>query len=156
MRRREVIPGLLSAAAWPSVARAQPQPSKRASIGYLGAQTAAAEHRWITAFTTRLTELGWRAGENLAVEYRWGEGRDEPYAAIAAEFVRLKVDVIVTHGTRAALAAKQTTSTIPIVFTTAGDPVGTGLVESLARPSGNVTGLSSQMGDTAAKRLAGC
>jgi putative ABC transport system substrate-binding protein len=89
----------------------------------------------------------------VAIEYRWGEGRSERAAEIAAEFVRLKVDVIVTSGTPQVIAARQATSLIPIVFASAGDPVGSGLVASLARPGGNVTGLSSQMTDTAAKRL---
>ena len=101
----------------------------------------------------RLRELGWIDGHNVAIEYRWGEGRDERFAEIAAEFVRLKVDVIVTSGTPQVLAAKQATSVIPIVFATAGDPVGTGLVTSLARPGGNVTGLSNQTTDLAGKRL---
>ena len=101
----------------------------------------------------RLRELGWIEGRNVAIEYRWAEGRSERFAEIAAEFVRLKVDVIVTTGTAAVLAAKQATSVIPIVFAMAGDPVGTGLVASLARPGGNVTGLSIQPTDLAGKRL---
>ena len=101
----------------------------------------------------RLRELGWIEGRTIAIEYRWAEGRSERFAEIAAEFVRLKVDVIVTAGTAAVLAAKQATSVIPIVFATAGDPVGTGLVASLARPGGNVTGLSIQSTDLAGKRL---
>jgi putative tryptophan/tyrosine transport system substrate-binding protein len=87
------------------------------------------------------------------IEYRWAEGRSERYAEFAAEFVRLKVDVIVVHNTPPVVAAKQTTSVIPIVFATAADPVGTGVVSSLARPGGNVTGLSSQQTDTTTKRL---
>jgi putative ABC transport system substrate-binding protein len=101
----------------------------------------------------RLRELGWIEGRNIAVEYRWGEGHNERYAEIAAEFVRLKVDVIVTNSTEAVLAAKEATSVIPIVFAAAADPVGTSLVASLARPGGNVTGLSIQMTDLAGKRL---
>ena len=101
----------------------------------------------------RLRELGWIEGRTVAIEYRWGEGRAERYAEIAAEFVRLKVDVILAGGTEAAIAAKQATSVIPIVFPTAGDPVGSGLVASLARPGGNVTGLSNLGSDLAAKRL---
>jgi hypothetical protein len=100
-----------------------------------------------------LRELGWSEGRNLTIEYRWAEGRSERFAEIATEFVRLKVDVIVTHNTLPPLAAKQATSVIPIVFATAGDPVGTGIVEGLARPGGNVTGLSSQHPDSAGKRL---
>ena len=101
----------------------------------------------------RLRELGWIDGRNVAIEYRWGEGRNERFAEIAAEFVRLKVDLIVAPGTPAAIAAKQATSTIPIVFVGAGDPVATGLVPSLARPGDNVTGLSNMESDLAAKRL---
>ena len=101
----------------------------------------------------RLRELGWIEGRTIAIEYRWAEGRDERFAEIAAEFVRLKVDVIVTSGTPQVVAAKQATSVIPIVFAAAGDPVGTGLVASLARPGGNVTGLSILATDLAGKRL---
>ena len=101
----------------------------------------------------RLRELGWTEGRNLAIEYRWAEGRTERLAEIADEFVRFKVDVILTHNTLPVLAAKQATSVIPIVFATAGDPVGTGIVASLSRPGGNVTGLSSQQPDTAGKRV---
>src|SRR5262245_61580145 len=101
----------------------------------------------------RLREFGWVEGRNVVIEYRWAEGRTERYAEIAAEFVRLKVDVIVTHSTPPVVAAKQATSIIPIVFTNAGDPVANGLVASLARPGGNTTGLSIQGTDTAAKRL---
>jgi putative ABC transport system substrate-binding protein len=108
---------------------------------------------WVIAFERRLRELGWSEGRTLAIEYRWAEGRSDRLAEIAAEFVRLKVDVIVTYATAPTLAAKQATSTIPIVFATAGDPVGTGLVASLPRPGGNITGLSNQQADLASKRL---
>ena len=101
----------------------------------------------------RLRELGWVDGRTVAIEIRWGEGRPERYAEIAAELVRLKVDVILAGGTEAAVAAKQATATIPIVFPTAGDPIGSKLVASLARPGGNVTGLSNLGTDLAAKRL---
>jgi putative ABC transport system substrate-binding protein len=101
----------------------------------------------------RLRELGWIDGRNVAIEVRWAEGRGERFAEIAAEFVRRKVDVILTHNTPPVLAAKQATSVIPIVFATAGDPVGIGVVASLARPGGNVTGLSGEATDTAGKRL---
>jgi putative ABC transport system substrate-binding protein len=100
-----------------------------------------------------LRELGWIEGRTVAIEYRWGEGRTERFAEIAAEFVRLKVDVILAGGTEAAVAAKQATSMIPIVFPSAGDPVGSRLVDSLARPGGNVTGLSNLGSGLAAKRL---
>src|SRR5262249_34735559 len=109
--------------------------------------------QWTAAFVQRLRELGWVEGRNVAIEYRWAEGRADRLSEIAAEFVRLKVDVIVTYATTGALAAKQATSAIPIVFAIAGDPVGTGLVASLARPSGNVTGLSLQLTEITGKRL---
>ena len=101
----------------------------------------------------RLSKLGWTEGRTVAIEYRWAEERHERLAEIAAEFVRLKVDVIVTHSAAPVLAAKQATSVIPIVFAAAADPVDSGLVASLARPGGNVTGLSSQATDLSAKRL---
>ena len=153
MRRREFITLLGgAAAAWPLAARAQ-QPGKLPTIGFLGAATPAAWGQWVAAFVQRLRELGWIEGRTVAIEYRWAEGRSERYAEIAAEFVRLKVDVIVTQATAAVLAAKQATSVIPIVFAVAADPVGSGLVASLARPGGNVTGLSIQATDLAGKRL---
>ena len=136
----------------PLAAEAQP-PAKLPTIGFMGSGTAAAQSQWTAAFVQRLRELGWSEGRNVAIEYRWAEGRSERFAEIAAEFVRLKVDVILTHNTPPVLAAKQATSVIPIVFATAGDPVGSGIVASLARPGGNVTGLSSQAPDTAGKRL---
>jgi putative ABC transport system substrate-binding protein len=101
----------------------------------------------------RLRELGWIEGRSIAIEVRWAEGRSDRFAEIAAEFIRLKVDVIVTQTTPPALAAKQATSVIPIVFASAGDPVANGLVDNPARPGGNVTGLSSQSGDTVGKRV---
>jgi ABC-type uncharacterized transport system substrate-binding protein len=107
----------------------------------------------MTAFVQRLGELGWFEGRNIAIERRWAEGRSERFAEITTEFVRLNVDVILTHNTPTVLAAKQATSSIPIVFATAGDPVGSGLVASLSRPGGNVTGVSSQGVDIVGKRL---
>ena len=153
MKRREVISLLGGAAvAWPIAARAQ-QPGKLAKIGYLGSSTALAQSQWTSAFVQRLRELGWIEGRNVTIEYRWAEGRNERFGEIAAEFVRLKVDVIVTAGTAPVLATKRATSVIPIVFPLAGDPVGNGLVVSLARPGGNITGLSLQTTDIGAKRL---
>jgi putative tryptophan/tyrosine transport system substrate-binding protein len=119
----------------------------------LGQSTRSSASEWVAAFVQRLRELGWIENRTVAIDYRWAEGREERFAEVADEFVRLKVDVIVTSGTPQVLAAKQATSVIPIVFATAGDPVGTGLVASLARPGGNVTGLSNQMVDTDGKRL---
>src|SRR5262245_8336924 len=151
MRRREFITLFGGAAAWPLHARAQ-QPAMPV-IGFLGGGTAASQRGWAAAFSQRLRELGWIEGRTVAVEYRWGEGRNERYAELAAEFVRLKVDAILAAGTEAAIAAKRATSVIPIVFSTAGDPMGTGLVASLARPGGNVTGLSNLGSNLATKKV---
>jgi len=152
MKRREFITLLGSAAvAWPLAARAQ-QPGKLPTIGFLGTTTASAWKPWTAAFVQRLRELGWIEGTNLAVEYRWAEAYSERFTEIAAEFVRLNVDVIVTGG-NAAVAVKHATSVIPIVFVLAVDPVRMGLIASLARPGGNVTGLSNQQTDTPGKRL---
>jgi ABC-type uncharacterized transport system substrate-binding protein len=153
IRRREFVRLLGgTAAAWPLVARAQ-QAGPLPTIGFLVAGTPTSHGQWVAAFVQRLRELGWTEDRTIAIEYRWGEGRDERFAEIAAEFVRRKVDVIVTSATAAVVAAMQATSVIPIVFAAAGDPVGTGLVASLARPGGNITGLSVQQTDAAAKRL---
>jgi putative tryptophan/tyrosine transport system substrate-binding protein len=152
MRRREFITLLGGAAvAWPLAAHAQ-QPGKLPTIGFLGANPSIESHR-VAAFVQRLRELAWFDGRNLAIEYRWAEGRNERYAENAAELVRLKVDVIVTVATPPTLAAKQATAVIPIVFAAASDPVGTGLVATLARPGGNVTGLANQISDTGGKKL---
>jgi len=152
MRRREFITLLGGAAAWPLGVSAQ-QPAKLPIIGYLGPSTRSIDVHRLGALVQRLRELGWIEGRTIVIEYRWAEGRSERYSEIAAEFARLKVDVIVTSGTAAVVTAKQATSVIPIVFAVAGDPVGTGLVASLARPGGNVTGLSNQSADLAGKRL---
>ena len=111
------------------------------TIGFLGAGSGSDSvwKDWTAAFVQRLRELGWVEGRTLVIEYRWGEGRAERYADLAAEFVALKVDVIVTSGS-AAVAVKGATSAIPIVFATANEPIGSGLVASLARPGGNATG----------------
>jgi putative ABC transport system substrate-binding protein len=151
MRRREFIAGLGSAAAWPLTAHGQQ--AKMSTIGYVGGSTLASTSAWTMAFMQRLRELGWIEGSNVAMEHRWAEGRTERYAEIAAEFVRLKVDVILTHGTEGTTAAKQATAAIPIIFAVVGDPIGGGLVTSLARPGGNVTGLSVQAPDVGTKRL---
>jgi putative tryptophan/tyrosine transport system substrate-binding protein len=152
MRRREFITLLGGgAAAWPLAARAQPR--KKPTVGFLGASTPAAAEQWVAAFAQRLRELGWTEGRTVTIEYRWAEGRNERMAEIAAEFVRAKVDVIVAQGTQATLAAKNATTALPIVFALPGDPVGSGLVASLAQPGGNVTGLSSQVPELAGKRF---
>ena len=151
IRRRDFITLLGSAAtACPLVARAQ-QAGRLPTIGYLGSSTPTGTP-YNAAFVQRLHELGWIEGRTVAIEYRWAEGHSERYAEIAAELVRLKVDVIATSGA-SAYAAKEATSSIPIVFFVSQDPVAAGLVASLARPGGNVTGLSAQQTDTAGKRL---
>jgi hypothetical protein len=152
LKRRTFITLLGGAAAtWPLVARAQ-RPPKLPTIGFLGSATPLAWSQWVAAFAQRLRELGWIEGRTIAIEYRWAEGRNERYADIAAEFIRLKVNVIVTAGD-GARAAKQATSEVPIVFAGAVDPLGIGLVASLARPGGNATGLSNQSKDVVGKRL---
>jgi putative ABC transport system substrate-binding protein len=151
MRRRDLIAFLGgAAAAWPVSARAQQV--KLPTIGFFGVATASAWNPWVATFVQRLSELGWIEGRTVAFEYRWAEGRSERYAEIAAELVRLKVDVIVT-GQSTVRALMQVTSTIPIVLALATDPIGTGTVASLARPGGNVTGLSLQAPDLVGKRL---
>jgi putative ABC transport system substrate-binding protein len=119
----------------------------------MGESTPSGQRQWIDAFAQRLRELGWIDGQNVAMLYRWAEGRNDRFAEIVAELVGLKIDVIVTQGTPAVLAAKQATSDIPIVFAIAGNPVANGLVANLARPGSNVTGLSNQTADLAGKRL---
>jgi putative ABC transport system substrate-binding protein len=150
MRRREFILALGGAAAvWPLAARAQQTPPM---IGFLGPASASAMSAWTAAFVQRLRELGWVEGRTIRIEYRWGDGRTDRLPEIAAEFVRLKVDVIVTTGTPVPIL-KEATSTIPIVFTIANDPVGAGLVGSLSRPGGNATGLSQLAADLGGKRV---
>src|SRR6266700_7266711 len=151
MNRRHFIAAVSAVAAWPPAARGQ-QPAKLLTIGFLGTSTPSTWSNWVVAFVQRLRELGWVEGRNVAIEYRWAEGRTERFAEIAAEFVQLKVDVIVTSG-GAGLAVKQATSTIPSVFAIANDPIADGLVASLARPGGNLTGLSLLAPDLAGKRL---
>ena len=151
MRRREFIAGLAGAASWPFAGRAQPA-QRLPIVGFLSTTTPLATGSWITALEQRLSELGWIKGRTIAIEYRWAEGHPDRYPEFAAEFVRLKVDVIVTT-VPAVPALKQATSVIPIVFALATDPVGGGLVASLARPGGNVTGLSMQATDLAGKRV---
>jgi putative ABC transport system substrate-binding protein len=151
--RRQFI-ALLGGAAvgWPLAVRAQ-QAAKLRTIGFLGQSTPVLESQRLDAFLKRLRELGWIEGRTVAIEYAWGQGSSERFAEIAADFVRLKVDVIVTAGTPNVIAAKQATSVIPIVFAVAGDPIANDLVASLARPGGNITGLSTLATDLAGKRL---
>ena len=151
MRRREFFTLLGAAAAtWPRATQAE-NIGKPPTIGVLGSD-APSWSAWTAAFVDRLRQLGWVEGRTIAIEYRWSEGRAEPLAGIAAEFVQQKVDVIVTYG-GAVTALKQATASIPIVFAIAVDPLGIGLVASLAHPGGNVTGLSVQSTDLAGKRL---
>jgi putative tryptophan/tyrosine transport system substrate-binding protein len=152
MGRRDFISLVAGAATWPLGARAQ-RLGKLPTIGFLGPTTLSASSDSTAAFVQRLRELGWIEGRTVTTEYRWTEGRNERAAEFAAEFVRLNVDVIVTAGTSHIVAAKQATSVIPIVFAAAADPVGAGLVRSLAQPGANVTGLSLQTADLAGKRL---
>jgi putative ABC transport system substrate-binding protein len=152
MQRRKFITLIGGAAAWPLAAQAQ-QAARRPTIGYMGANTPVVESSRTAAFVQRLRELRWIEGRNVAVEYRWAEGRNERFTEIATELVQLKVEVIVTAGTAGIVAAKQATSVIPIIFALGGDPVGTGLVASLARPGGNVTGLTQQSTDLTGKRI---
>jgi putative tryptophan/tyrosine transport system substrate-binding protein len=153
IRRREFIGTLASAAAARPLAAHAQQAGTLPIIGLLGSATLQAESQRVAAFVQRLRQLGWIENRNVAIEYRWAEGRSERFVEIATEFVQLKVDVIVAASLPATIAAKQATSVIPIVFTSSNDPVGLGLIASLARPGGNVTGLSNQLGDTASKRL---
>ena len=141
-----------AAAAWPLAARAR-QAGEVPTIGFLGSTTASIASQWVVVFVQRLRELGWIEGHTVAIEYRWAEGRKERADELAAELVQRKVDLIMTYGTQCALAAKQATNSVPIVFALPGDPVATGLVASLARPGSNITGVSSQGTDLATKRL---
>ena len=152
MKRREFIALVGGAAAWPFTARAQ-QPAKLQTIGFLGANTPSAQRESTAALVQRLRELGWIEGRNLQIEYRWAEGRFDRSPEMIAELIALRADIIVTHASLNVIAAKRATSVIPIVFTAMGDPVGIGVVASLARPGGNATGLSMQSGDLAGKRL---
>jgi putative tryptophan/tyrosine transport system substrate-binding protein len=151
MKRRAFLLLGGAAAAWPL--RALSAAGKRPTVGFLVPGTQASYAQWIDAFAQRMRELGWRDGDNLQIIYRATEGVKERYTEIAAELVRLKVDVIVTSGSEGVVAAKQATSAIPIVFAATSDPVATGLVESLAHPGGNVTGLSAESTDYAGKEV---
>jgi putative tryptophan/tyrosine transport system substrate-binding protein len=152
MTRREIFTGIVVAVTWPWPTAAQ-QLAKARIIGFLGASSPDTAGSWIAAFVRRLGELGWTEGKNLIIEYRWAEGRTDRYSEIAAELASRNVDVIVTWASAPVLAAKRTTTTIPIVFAAQMDPVGAGVVASLARPGGNITGMSIQQTDTAGKRI---
>jgi putative ABC transport system substrate-binding protein len=150
MRRREFITAIGGAAAWPIAGRAQ-QSGKLPTIGLLFADAPVIFSPWVAAFVERLRALDWIEGRTIAIEYRWSDSSERD-AEIAAEFVRLKVDAILTDGPSVPIV-KRATAVIPIVFALASDPVGGGLVASLARPGGNVTGLSLQSTDLAGKRV---
>ncbi|MGA8560185.1 MAG: ABC transporter substrate-binding protein [Pseudolabrys sp.] len=151
MRRREFITLLGGVAVtWPLAASAQ---SKTPRIGFMGNSTAALEANLVDAFREGLRELGYEEGRNIVIEYRWANGKYDHFPVLVAELIAAKVDAIVTAGTPAALAVKNATTTVPLVMVAVGDPIGTGLVPSLARPGGNLTGLSSIAPDLEGKRL---
>ena len=152
MKRRDFIVGGSAAVVLSAPARAE-KSTKRPTIGFLGAASPELAGPWVAAFVKRLGELGWTEGRNVAIEYHWAEARTERYSEIATELANRKVDVIVTWASAPVLAAKRVTTTIPIVFAAQMDPVGAGVVASLARPGGNVTGMSIQQTDTAGKRI---
>jgi putative tryptophan/tyrosine transport system substrate-binding protein len=152
MKRRKFITLLGAATAWPLAARAQ-QTGKMSRIGYLGSSSPSLEPHYVAAFRQKLRDLGYVEGESIAIEYRWAEGQDDRLPSLATELVRLKPDIIVTTGTPGTLAAMQATKTIPIVMASSGDPVGVGLVASLVRPGGNVTGFTILGPELEGKRL---
>jgi putative ABC transport system substrate-binding protein len=152
MRRREFTAGIVTATVFPLAVGAQPT-SPLPTIGFLGPSTADIARSRVTVFSERLAQLGWVDGRTVSIIYRWANGRAERFGEMARELVQLKIDLIVTWGTETAVAVKQATNSIPIIFTVVGDPVGSGLVAALSRPGGNATGLSTQHGDVAGKRL---
>jgi putative tryptophan/tyrosine transport system substrate-binding protein len=150
--RREFVGLLAGAASWPLAARSQPTASVP-RVGFMGNSTAALEANLVGPFREGLRELGYEEGRNIVIEYRWADGDYGRFPGLVAELLAAKVEVIVTAGTPAALAVKKATTTVPVVMVAVGDPVGTGLVSSLARPGGNLTGLSSIAPDLEGKRL---
>ena len=153
MQRRQFLTLVGGAATWPLAAHAQPQSGKMSRIGFPGNSTAALEANLIEPFRDGLRALGYEEGRTVIIEYRWAEGNYARFPALVAELLAANVDVLVTAGTPAALAIKQATKSAPVVMIAVGDPVGTGLVPSLARPGGNLTGLSSIAPDLEGKRL---
>jgi len=150
--RREFLATLGGAAAWPLAARAQRQP-KLARIGFLGSTFASAWASRVEVFRSGLRDLGYVEGENIAIEFRWAEDKYDQLPRLAAELISLKVDVLVTYGTPGTLVAKSATTTIPIVMVHSGDAVATGIVASLARPGGNLTGMTYFLPELTAKRI---
>jgi putative ABC transport system substrate-binding protein len=152
MKRRDFITLVGGAATWSVAVQAQ-QPSRIPTVGFLSPNNQAAARSWTNAFVQGLHDLGWIEGRTVKIEHRWEDGQVERTSEFVDELVRLNVDTIVTHGVQNIVAAMQSTSTIPIIFPLATDPVGSGFVASLARPGGNVTGLSIVSRDLAGKRL---
>jgi putative ABC transport system substrate-binding protein len=152
LKRRTFIAALGGAAVWPVAARAQ-QPAKTPTVGMLAAGTPASHGKWVDASVARLRELGWNDGRNVAIAYRWSEGRDERVVELAAEFVRLNVDVIVTSSSQAVKTVMKATSQIPIVAAGMTDPISLGIIKTLARPGGNVSGLTLQTDELVGKRI---
>ena len=153
MRRRDVL-ALLGGTPllWTFAGRAQ-QSGKMARIGFLGNSTAALESNLVGPFRDGLRDLGYEEGRNITIEYRWAEGKYDRFPSLVAELIAAKVDVIVTAGTPATLAVKKATASIPLIMVAVGDPIGTGIVASLAHPGGNITGLSSIAPELEGKRL---
>jgi putative ABC transport system substrate-binding protein len=152
MRRRDLITLIGGVATWPIAARAQ-QPVKLPRIGFLGPASASATAGWVEALRVGLGDLGYYDGKNIVFEFRWAEGKDDRLPELAADLVRLKVDVLVTYGTPGTHAAKEATTTIPIVMAVSGDAVATGLIASLPRPGANITGSTIFNPELCAKRL---
>lgn len=150
--RREFLISLGAALAWSLPARAQPARTSY-RIGFLGNSTAALEANLVESFRQGLRDLGYEEGRNITIEYRWAEGNYERFPALIAELAALNPDVMVTAGTPAALAVKKAAISVPLVLAAIGDPVGIGLVPSLAHPAGNITGLSGMAPDLEGKRL---
>jgi ABC transporter substrate binding protein len=152
MRRRDFIIGLGSTSAWPLAARAQ-QTGKVPRMGFLGLASPSTFASRLEGFRQGLRDFGYVEGTNIQIEYRWAEGRYERLPELAAELVRSNVDLIVTHATPGSLAAKRATTTIPIVMASIGDPVASGIIASVARPGGNITGQSFFNAELRAKRI---